>query len=71
MATKPGCGIIECVPNSRSLTDVITEYGSLYRYFTKEFGEPSSVKFQRVRWCGDGEVEVEEEEEEEVELAVI
>ncbi|CAG0888264.1 unnamed protein product [Cyprideis torosa] len=48
VATSPGCGVIECVPNATSRdqlgrkTDI-----SMYDYFIKTYGEESSPEYQR------------------------
>ncbi len=50
IATKPGCGVIECVPNSNSRdaigrkTDI-----DLYRYFLDKYGDTDSTEYQRAR----------------------
>jgi hypothetical protein len=48
------CGVIECVPNSRSREDIgrNTEVG-LFEYFRHIYGKDDSIKFQKViyfRW---------------------
>ncbi|CAF0765748.1 unnamed protein product [Adineta ricciae] len=50
IATSPGCGVIECVPNSRSREDIgrNTEVG-LFEYFRHVYGKDDSIKFQTAR----------------------
>ncbi|CAF4667555.1 unnamed protein product [Rotaria socialis] len=50
IATSPGCGVIECVPNSRSREDIgrNTEVG-LFEYFRHVYGKDDSIKFQKAR----------------------
>ncbi|CAF3712697.1 unnamed protein product [Rotaria sp. Silwood1] len=50
IATSPGCGVIECVPNSRSREDIgrNTEAG-LFDYFRHVYGKEDSIKFQKAR----------------------
>ncbi|CAF4395716.1 unnamed protein product, partial [Adineta steineri] len=50
IATSPGCGVIECVPNSRSREDIgrNTEVG-LFDYFRHVYGKDDSIKFQKAR----------------------
>ncbi|CAF4139791.1 unnamed protein product [Rotaria sp. Silwood2] len=50
IATSPGCGVIECVPNSRSREDIgrNTEAG-LFDYFRHVYGKDDSIKFQKAR----------------------
>ncbi|CAF2620802.1 unnamed protein product [Rotaria sp. Silwood2] len=50
IATSPGCGVIECVPNSRSREDIgrNTEVG-LFEYFRHVYGKEDSIKFQKAR----------------------
>ncbi len=44
------CGVIECVPNSRSREDIgrNTEVG-LFEYFRHVYGKDDSTKFQNVQ----------------------
>ncbi|CAF1029135.1 unnamed protein product [Rotaria sordida] len=50
IATSPGCGVIECVPDARSREDIgrNTEAG-LYDYFRHVYGKDDSIKFQKAR----------------------
>ena len=50
VATKPGCGVIECVPDSKSRDQIGRKANtSLFSYFKKEFGEEGSQKFKTAR----------------------
>ncbi|VDM71135.1 unnamed protein product, partial [Strongylus vulgaris] len=44
VATSPGCGVIECVPNSKSRDQL-----GLYEYFKTTYGDESSESFQEAR----------------------
>ncbi|CAF3629224.1 unnamed protein product, partial [Didymodactylos carnosus] len=50
IATSPGMGVIECVPNARSREDIgrNTEVG-LYEYYRHVYGKADSTKFQKAR----------------------
>jgi len=50
IATKPGCGVIECVPNSRSRDEIGRQTDiDLYQYFLDKYGGPDTSEFQRAR----------------------
>ena len=50
VATRPGCGVIECVPDSKSRDQIGRKANtSLFSYFKKEFGEEGSQRFKTAR----------------------
>lgn len=50
IATKPGCGVIECVPNSSSRDQIGRQTAiDLYQYFLDKYGGPDTSDFQRAR----------------------
>lgn len=50
IATKPGCGVIECVPNSSSRDQIGRQTATdLYEYFIDKYGGPETSEFQRAR----------------------
>ena len=50
VATKPGCGVIECVPNSNSRDEIGRKTDiDLYQYFLDKYGGPDTSEFQRAR----------------------
>lgn len=50
IATKPGCGVIECVPNSNSRDQIGRQTAiDLYEYFLDKYGAPETSEFQRAR----------------------
>eukprot|EP00094_Tigriopus_californicus_P003842 TCALIF_03698-PA protein Name:"Similar to PI4KA Phosphatidylinositol 4-kinase alpha (Homo sapiens)" AED:0.07 eAED:0.07 QI:1/0.8/0.75/0.93/0.86/0.93/16/174/2161 len=50
VATSPGCGVIECVPDAKSRDQIGRKANTdLFDYFKKEFGEESSQGFKRAR----------------------
>ncbi len=50
VATKPGCGVIECVPNSSSRDEIGRQTAvDLYQYFLDKYGGPDTSEFQQAR----------------------
>ena len=50
IATKPGCGVIECVPNSNSRDQIGRKTDiDLYQYFIDKYGGTDTSEFQRAR----------------------
>ncbi|KAK3796327.1 hypothetical protein RRG08_021349 [Elysia crispata] len=50
VATAPGCGVIECVPNSKSRDQIGRQTDiTLFEYFLATFGDEQSPQFQEAR----------------------
>ena len=49
VATEPGCGVIECVPNAKSRDQLgrATD-ANLKEYFVQKYGNEDSVPYQQV-----------------------
>ncbi|KAI6188459.1 1-phosphatidylinositol 4-kinase [Aphelenchoides besseyi] len=50
VATNPGCGVIECVPDSKSRSQLGSQTDvALFNYFVAKYGEENSEAFRKAR----------------------
>ena len=50
VATKPGCGVIECVPDAKSRDQLGRRTDTdLFNYFKKKYGDETSTTFKNAR----------------------
>jgi phosphatidylinositol 4-kinase len=49
ITTGRGCGVIECVPNTKSRHQLGDSSESLFTYFKNTYGSVDSIEYQRAR----------------------
>jgi phosphatidylinositol 4-kinase len=50
VATEPGCGVIECVPNAKSRDQLgRATNANLQEYFVQKYGDEDTTAYQQVR----------------------